>query len=338
MNLKNKFLAYRSDQHNAILHLSKGCNFVWQGESDPIKTAAIGLGILQQLDCTEENLTITILLYYLIDFIFWCLRHSKDPLQIDVPSETWPEREDVVKDLTKYPEAITVKEPDELSFKGIKKHQVISVVGGGKPKIAALKELLLRRSRKVKTVVIVDDSRTICTLIAELRHLSDDGLEVFLPNKKMNKENRTKSKQELSQSSDRSLVHIILSNQARRFDFQQVRLVVNYDMPIGFPQCYLRRMGLCRDVDAVNFVTGEDWFMLVDIQNEFKVNFEITSLYGPAGFCLREEQELAKNLNFPQAAQDIRHFACDCTDHGWKLTGFLEGIMAKLIKQRVSFS
>ncbi|PIA29832.1 hypothetical protein AQUCO_05800124v1 [Aquilegia coerulea] len=233
------------------------------------------------------------------------------------------------KDLTKYPEAITMKKPDELSFKGIKKHQVISVVGDGKHKIVALKELLLRRSRKVKTVVIVNYPITVRTLIAELRDLSDDGWKVFLPNKK----NRNKTKQELSQS-DHPLVHIIRCEQARRFDFQQVRLVVNYDMALGSTDHYLHRMGRCREVDAIYFVTGEDWFMLVEIQNKCKVNFEVTSLYGPAGFCLREEQQVAKHLNFPHTSQDIRHFAFDCTGRGWKVTGFLEDIMEEIIQTK----
>ncbi|PIA27979.1 hypothetical protein AQUCO_07400079v1 [Aquilegia coerulea] len=340
MNLKNKLLEGRkafgmsADQQQAIGHLSKGCNFVWQGESDPIKIAVIISWVLLELQ--NENLTIIIVLCCQIHFVFWCLCHSIDPLQIDVFPETWPERGDV-KDLTKHSEPIAVKGPDhELTFKGIKKHQIINIDGDGQPKIDALKELL-RRSGKVTTVVFVNQSETIRPLIVAMQYLSDDGWKVFSINKKIAKKARNNkiTQQELYRS-DLPCLIIALEEWAHLFDLQQIRLVVNYDMTRGYPVHYLRRMGRFREVDAIYFVTGKDWSPLVEIQDEYKVHFEVTFPYGPAGFCLREEQQVAKDFNgeFPRAAQDTRHFALDCARRGWKLCIFLEGVMEVIIQTK----
>ena len=64
---------------------------------------------------------------------------------------------------------------------------------------------------------------------------------------------------------------------ARGIDVQQVSLVINYDLPTQ-PENYLHRIGRSgrfgRKGVAINFVTLDDWKMLVDIQRFYNVVVE----------------------------------------------------------------
>lgn len=229
-------------------------------------------------------------------------------------------------------EPVIIRVPHTLELdKGQRRHRVISVTDDK----SKLREIIniYERSTKKTSVVFAYSPESVETLIEEM---NKHDLEEVLPTTVgMNQKDKDKMTQELLQAEARHLVLITTIEWANDIDLKQVELVVNYDLPHPVLEDYLHRM--CRfgvEVDAINLVTRDEWFILFDIQQQYKneVIFEAfyPDLIGPAGFSCSPVEGL--EISEDKLSPGIKHILYNVSTDTSKLSNIYEYLKEDLVK------
>jgi translation initiation factor 4A len=166
------------------------------------------------------------------------------------------------------PVKITMQ-PQELNLDGIKQYYI--AMHNDYDKFECLKDLFARLTVS-QAIIYANDVRRVKDLH---EMMTKDGFAVCCIHREMSKTERSDA---ISQFRDGKYRMLISSNiTARGIDVQQVKTVINFDIPRSV-DVYLHRIGRSgrwgRKGIAVNFVTKQDIRQMKTIESHYKINIE----------------------------------------------------------------
>jgi translation initiation factor 4A len=166
------------------------------------------------------------------------------------------------------PVTITMQ-PQELNLEGIKQYFI--AMNNDYDKLECLKDLFSRLTVS-QTIIYANDVKRVKDLY---EMMSKEGFAVCCIHREMTKQERGDV---ISQFKDGQYRMLISSNiTARGIDVQQVKTVINFDIPRSV-DVYLHRIGRSgrwgRKGIAINFVTKQDIRQMKIIENHYNVSIE----------------------------------------------------------------
>jgi translation initiation factor 4A len=159
--------------------------------------------------------------------------------------------------------------PQKLNLEGIDQYYI--AMNDDYDKLATLKDLFSRLTVS-QTIIYANDVRRVKDLYDMM---NNEGFAVCCIHREMTKQERSDVMSLFVLGKYRCLISTNITS--RGIDVQQVRTVVNFDIPRSV-DVYLHRIGRSgrwgRKGIAINFVTKSDVRQMKAIENHYKINIE----------------------------------------------------------------